>query len=208
MKLKGGLLTVACTSMLLLSGCVTTQPRTPICTSTSPCVDGIASVAGGPVASQQARNVEIVDVVQRDPIVINATGYSAPISSKSMSKSQARLMSMRGSKLEAYRNLSERVYGISLDGTSSLSNMMMEHDQLRTYVNAYLVGAKVISQRELEDGTFETVVELALQENFRQCASSPEAIRSNPNCQLRKRSTPSSTMAAPKKQPSSFYSVQ
>ncbi|MCO4787313.1 LPP20 family lipoprotein [Marinomonas atlantica] len=208
MNLKGNLLTVVCTATLLLSGCVTTQPRTPICTSTSPCVDGMASVAGNPVAVQQPHDIEIIDVVPREPIVINATGYSSPISNKSMSKSQARLMTMRGSKLDAYRNLSERVYGISLDGTSSLSNMMIEHDQLRTYVNAYLVGAKVISQRELEDGTFETVVELALQENFRQCASSPESIRSNPNCQLRKRNATSNTMTTPKKQPSSFYSVQ
>ncbi|WP_231870852.1 LPP20 family lipoprotein [Marinomonas aquimarina] len=152
------------------------------------------------------QSYEIIEAQPRDPIIVNATGYSAPVTNKALSKAQARLMSLRGSKLDAYRNLSERVYGISLDGSSSLSNMMAQHDDLRTYVNAYLVGAKVISQRELEDGTFETVVELALQENFRQCAGSPEAIRSNPNCQLIKRS--SSTTSTPKKQPSTFYSVQ
>ena len=206
MTFKSRLIMLTC-SISLLSGCVVTQPSSAVCTSTSPCVDGMAGVARTSNNNDQpSREIEVIDVIPRDPIIINATGYSAPISSKSLSKAQARLMSLRGSKLDAYRNLSERVYGISLDGSSSLSNMMMQHDELRAYVNAYLVGAKVISQRELEDGTFETVVELALQENFRQCASSPAEIRSNPNCQLTKRS--STTAATPKKQPSSFYSVQ
>lgn len=207
MSLKGNLLVLACTSTLL-TGCITLQPSAPGCSSTSPCVDGIASLPGTHTNAQVNRDIEIIDVIPREPIILNASGYSAPISSKSLSKAQARLMSMRGSKLDAYRNLSERVYGISIDGTSSLRNMMTEHDELRAYVNAYLVGAKVVSQRELEDGTFETVVELALQENFRQCASSPEALRSNPNCQLRKTSSSQATSSSSQKKPSSFYSVQ
>lgn len=206
MSLKGRLLALACFSTLL-TGCVVTQPSSPVCNSTSPCVNGINSQTNSnPNFNPSAQSLEIVDIEPREPIIINATGYSAPVINKSFSKAQARLMSLRGSKLDAYRNLSERVYGISLDGSSSLSNMIAQHDDLRAYVNAYLVGAKVISQRELEDGTFETVVELALQENFRQCASSPEAIRSNPNCQVTQRA--SSTTSVPKKQPSTFYSVQ
>lgn len=205
MGINSRLLALACFSTLI-TGCVVTQPTSPVCNSTSPCVNGMNSQTSNIDMTSSYQNIEIVDIEPREPIIINATGYSAPVTSKSLSKAQARLMSLRGSKLDAYRNLSERVYGISLDGTSSLSNMMAQHDELRTYVNAYLVGAKVISQRELEDGTFETVVELALQENFRQCASSPEALRSNPNCQLTKRT--STTTAVPKKQPSTFYSVQ
>lgn len=205
MGINSRLLALACFSTLI-TGCVVTQPTSPVCNSTSPCVNGMNSQTSNANMTSSYQNIEIVDIEPREPIIINATGYSAPVTSKSLSKAQARLMSLRGSKLDAYRNLSERVYGISLDGTSSLSNMMAQHDELRTYVNAYLVGAKVISQRELEDGTFETVVELALQENFRQCASSPEALRSNPNCQLTKRT--STTTAVPKKQPSTFYSVQ
>lgn len=204
MSLKGNVLFLAALSSLL-SGCLAMKPSTPVCTSTSPCVDGVSDVRVGNQAPQQ---VEIIDVVPKDPIIINATGYAAPSVSKSLTKAQSRLMTMRGSKLDAYRNLSERVYGISLDGSSSLSNLMMQHDELRAYVNAYLVGAKVISQRELEDGTFETVVELALQENFRQCVSSIDALRSNPNCQLRKRTQTMTTNSAQPVKPSSFYSVQ
>lgn len=190
----------------LLTACSGKPIMESQCTSIAPCTGGMLS--SSMESEEENRNIEIIDVVPRDPIIVNAAGYSAPISSKQLSKSQARLMSLRGSKLDAYRNLSERVYGLKIDGTSSLSNMMMQHDELRTYVDAYLVGAKVISQRELEDGTFETVVEMALQENFRACVSSPESIRSNPTCQIRPNYNTTSSVATPASQPSNFYSVQ
>ena len=125
-------------------------------------------------------------VVQQapQPIVISATGYAAPMISKKLSRPQIRLLTLRGSKVDAYRNLSERVYGLKLRGSSSLRSMMTAHDELQTFVDAYLMGAKVVSQRELEDGSFETIVEMALQENFQQCVQSPGSISSNPACQM------------------------
>ncbi len=125
-------------------------------------------------------------VVQQapQPIVISATGYAAPMVSKKLSRPQIRLLTLRGSKVDAYRNLSERVYGLKLRGSSSLRNMMAAHDELQTFVDAYLMGAKVVSQRELEDGSFETIVEMALQENFQQCVQNPGTISNNPACQM------------------------
>jgi len=125
-------------------------------------------------------------VVQQapQPIVISATGYAAPMVSKKLSRPQIRLLTLRGSKVDAYRNLSERVYGLKLRGSSSLRSMMTAHDELQTFVDAYLMGAKVVSQRELEDGSFETIVEMALQENFQQCVQNPATISSNPACQM------------------------
>ena len=125
-------------------------------------------------------------VVQQapQPIVISATGYAAPMVSKKLSRPQIRLLTLRGSKLDAYRNLSERVYGLKLRGSSSLRSMMTAHDELQTFVDAYLMGAKVVSQRELEDGSFETIVEMALQENFQQCVQNPATISNNPACQM------------------------
>ncbi len=118
------------------------------------------------------------------PIVVSATGYAAPLENNKVSKAQARLLTLRGSKIDAYRNLSERVYGLKLRGSSSLRSMMTAHDELQTFVDAYLMGAKVVSQRELEDGSFETIVEMALQENFQQCVLNPQSIATNPACQM------------------------
>ena len=167
---------------LLLIGCGS-APTQNQCTSIAPCNGNLVT---SPLdKSDEVNHLEIIDVVPRPPIIINATGYAAPISNKKFSAAQARLLSLRGSKLDAYRNLTERVYGLKVNGSSNLSNMMTQNDELRTFVDAYLVGAKVVSQRELEDGSFETIVEMALQENFRQCVSSPENLKANPACQIR-----------------------
>ncbi|MCZ2722137.1 LPP20 family lipoprotein [Marinomonas sp. 15G1-11] len=194
-----------CFASLFLTACNAIQNANK-CTSIAPCN---GNTVNNSLAENSANSspFEIVDVIPREPIIINATGYSAPISNKKFSKSQAKLLSLRGSKLDAYRNLSERVYGLKINGTSTLSNMMTQNDELRTFVDAYLVGAKVISQRELDDGSFETVVEMALQENFRRCAGSPESIKSNPACQIR----PSYQNVGSQKaqnQTNNFYSVE
>lgn len=156
------------------------------CTTVAPCNGNtIGNDSSNGYAQQNgALNANnTIAVIKQEPIIVTATGYAAMMTNKRLTKSQARIMTLRSSMLDAYRNLSERVYGLKIDGSSSLSNMVMQNDELRTYVDAYLVGAKVVSQREHEDGTFETIVEMALQENFRQCLSSSN-IQSDPNCKI------------------------
>ncbi|MBJ7538935.1 LPP20 family lipoprotein [Marinomonas transparens] len=174
---------------IILTGCqnLMQQPiDDPLCTTVAPCKgDNTIGGSTSPYTQAGALNANnTIAVIKQEPIIINATGYAAMVTSKRYSKSQARIMTLRSSMLDAYRNLSERVYGLKIDGSSSLSNMVLQNDELRTYVDAYLVGAKVVSQREHEDGTFETVVEMALQENFRQCINSPHSIQSDPNCKI------------------------
>jgi len=171
-----------------LAGCQNlSQGNAITCTSVAPCN---GNTVGSPSTQSPLNNnvqnaTNVIGVIKQEPIIINATGYAAINPNKRYTKSQAKLMALRSSTLDAYRNLSERVYDLKIDGTSSLSNMVLQHDELRSYVDAYLVGAKIVSQREHEDGTFETVVEMALQENFRQCVSDPTNLDKNPKCQIR-----------------------
>lgn len=191
----------------ILYGCQSTQTQTTgNCTSVGPC-NGNTSTNFANNTPQTTTNNNVIAVVQKEPIVVTATGYAAMMTSKRYSKSQARIMTLRSSTLDAYRNLSERVYGLKIDGSSSLSNMVLQHDELRTYVDAYLVGAKVVSQREHEDGTFETVVEMALQENFRQCVSSPQNLTSNPNCQINP-GYRAINVESPAKPTTNFYTIE
>ncbi|BFM49556.1 LPP20 family lipoprotein [Marinomonas sp. THO17] len=178
---------------ILITGCQTYNQQgvanTGTCTSIAPCNGNQIGNDGAtnnytPAATTGALNANnTIAVIKQEPIVVTATGYAALTTNKRLTKSQARIMTLRSSMLDAYRNLSERVYGLKIDGSSSLSNMVIQNDELRTYVDAYLVGAKVVSQREHEDGTFETVVEMALQENFRQCIASSN-VANDPNCQV------------------------
>ena len=178
----------------MLAGCqnLNQQGSTDVCTTVAPCngnVVGSPTYTNANQATTYTQNGAVnannsIAVIKQEPIIVTATGYAALSTNKRLSKSQARIMTLRSSMLDAYRNLTERVYGLKIDGSSTLSNMVIKNDELRTYVDAYLVGAKVVSQREHEDGTFETVVEMALQENFRQCITSSQGTNNNPNCQV------------------------
>ena len=173
---------------ITLTACQSLNHSTEPCTSVAPCngnTIGGTETSSTPVYTQNgitnANNT--IAVIKQEPVIVTATGYAALTTNKRLSKSQARIMTLRSSMLDAYRNLSERVYGLKIDGSSTLSNMVLQNDELRTYVDAYLVGAKVVSQREHEDGTFETVVEMALQENFRKCVSSSQNGKADSSCQ-------------------------
>ena len=174
--------------VITLAGCQNLNQQSASsepCTTVAPCNGNTVgnSSSNGYVQNGALNANNSIAVIKQEPIIVTATGYAAMMTSKRLTKSQARIMTMRSSMLDAYRNLSERVYGLKIDGSSSLSNMVIQNDELRTYVDAYLVGAKVVSQREHEDGTFETVVEMALQENFRQCVSS-NSPQNDPNCKI------------------------
>ena len=191
---------------IALAGCQNLFQRTgEECTSVGPC-NGNTVDMGANSALNQTPASSVRRTVKQAPIIINATGYAAVSTSKRFSKSQARLMALRSSTLDAYRNLSERVYGLKLDGSSSLNNMVLQHDELRSYIDSYLVGAKIVSQREHEDGTFETVVEMALQENFRECVSTPSAISSNPLC--RTHQSYNTVDAASHNTTANFYTIE
>lgn len=114
---------------------------------------------------------------------ITAVGYGTAEKSDRFSRSQIKLMAIRSSKLDAYRSLSEQVYGVRLRGMTTVENMIINHDSYKAYVDAYLRGAKVLRSVAINkdmyagDDTFETVVELELTSRFYECMNgSPEAV--------------------------------
>lgn len=82
-----------------------------------------------------------------------------------------RLMARRASQLDAYRNLAERVYGTVIHGSATVSDFVLRNDDFRAYVDSYIRGAKTVGVSEHSDGVVETVVELKLEPQFRQCVT-------------------------------------
>lgn len=83
-------------------------------------------------------------VVQPDEYpVLLAVGY-APISTQpGSSKSEKMLMALRASKLDAYRELAEQVYGQQVNASTDLQGMLQRNAQLRSSVSGLIRGAKV-----------------------------------------------------------------
>lgn len=90
---------------------------------------------------------------------INATGYGAPPKSF-YPEPQRRLMAMRAAKIDAYRSLAERVNGMQIWGGTTIGDMVVEKDRFRVFLDTHLRGARVIAENQQEDGTYETIVEI------------------------------------------------
>ena len=73
---------------------------------------------------------------------------------------QQRLMAIRASKLDAYRSLTEQVYGQQLDATTTVADMMVQSDTFRARVEGVIYGAVLVSITPAGDDTYETTLSL------------------------------------------------
>ena len=91
---------------------------------------------------------------------IRATGYAVISTQNHKNSSQQRLMAIRASKLDAYRALTEQVYGQQLDATTTVAEMMITSDTFRTRVQGIVYGAVLESITPIGDDTYETTMSL------------------------------------------------
>lgn len=91
--------------------------------------------------------------------VLTAIGQ-APISlQKSKNKTQRMLMAISASKIAAYAELAEQVYGQSVDGKTTMSNLVVNNQKLKTSVQGIIRGAKVVKSYPVGD-TYTTELSL------------------------------------------------
>ncbi len=111
--------------------------------------------------------------------VLNAVGY-APINAQNgIDPSSKRLMAIKASKLDAYRELAEQVYGQKVDGEQALSNLVLTNNQLKSSVEGVIRGARVIKTYPVGDDTYATELELDMQvvQNIYLSTAQPKRIR-------------------------------
>ena len=91
---------------------------------------------------------------------ITATGYAVVAVQNHKNPAQQRLMAIRASKLDAYRNLTEQVYGQQLDATSTVADMVVTNDTFRAKVEGVIYGARLVSITPVGEDTYETTLSL------------------------------------------------
>lgn len=92
--------------------------------------------------------------------VISAVGY-APISAqKGNNDSTKMLMALKASKLDAYRELTEQVYGQKVDSGQSLASLVILDTRLDSSVQGVIRGAKVVKSYPVGNDTYATELEL------------------------------------------------
>lgn len=76
---------------------------------------------------------------------------------------------MRASKLDAYRELSEQIYGLRISATTSLSNQQLGPENTDGAVDGVIRGAKVIRSYPVGDSyVTEMELNLGLMERMKQ----------------------------------------
>jgi hypothetical protein len=91
---------------------------------------------------------------------LTATGYAVVTVQNHKNPAQQRLMAIRASKLDAYRNLTEQVYGQQLDASSTVADMVVTNDTFRAKVEGVIYGARLVSITPVGDDTYETTLSL------------------------------------------------
>ena len=97
-------------------------------------------------------------VEKRETLV--ATGYAVISVQNHRNPAQQRLLAIRASKLDAYRALTEQVYGQQLDASTTVADMTVMSDTFRTKVEGVIYGAVLVSITPVGDDTYETTLSL------------------------------------------------
>lgn len=97
-------------------------------------------------------------VEKRETLV--ATGYAVISVQNHKNPAQQRLMAIRASKLDAYRSLTEQVYGQQLDATTTVADMTVMSDTFRAKVEGVIYGAVLVSIAPAGEDTYETTLSL------------------------------------------------
>jgi len=97
-------------------------------------------------------------VKRRD--TLTATGYAVIDVQPHDIAAQRRLLAIRAAKLDAYRGLTEQVYGQYLDSTTTVADMAVRSDNFRARVEGVVYGANLVQIEPRGDDTYEAIMSL------------------------------------------------
>lgn len=126
-------------SALLLTACSSTPPPPPV---------------------KVEESVSMITPMAEKRELLTATGYAVISIQNHRNPAQQRLLAIRASKLDAYRALTEQVYGQQLDASTTVADMTVMNDTFRARVEGVIYGAVLVSITPVGDDTYETTMSL------------------------------------------------
>lgn len=92
--------------------------------------------------------------------ILHAVGYAPIQAQRGNDNSSKMLMALKASKLDAYRELTEQVYGQKVDGDETLANLIITNTHLKSSVEGVIRGARVVKSYPVGEDTYATELEL------------------------------------------------
>ena len=110
-------------------------------------------------ASEPSPASMITPMLERKETMV-ATGYAVISIQNHRVPAQQRLLAIRAAKLDAYRSLTEQVYGLKLDAAATVADMVVQNDTFRSRVEGVIYGATLVTITPTGDDTYETTLSL------------------------------------------------
>lgn len=92
--------------------------------------------------------------------VLTATGYSVVSVQPGKTQDQKILQAMRASKIDAYRELSEQVYGMQIDAGTTIRDVVQLDNTVEASVSGFVRGAKVVRTYPVSPNVYATELQL------------------------------------------------
>jgi hypothetical protein len=113
-----------------------------------------------PEPPKEAEKATMITPMTEKRETLVATGYAVISIQNHRNPAQQRLLAIRASKLDAYRALTEQVYGQQLDANTTVADMTVMSDTFRARVEGVIYGAVLVSITPVGDDTYETTLSL------------------------------------------------
>lgn len=91
---------------------------------------------------------------------VEAVGIGLP--PENVTNAKARILARRAAVADAQRNLLEELEGVQVDAETTVQDLAVASDTIRTRVSGLIRGAKIVSERYNMDGSYEVVLSLPL----------------------------------------------
>jgi hypothetical protein len=150
-------------TVVLLSACqITPLQMSPVAAAPAvpakPAAAEPAPQVAEPISDKSKAGLLAPMIERRDTLV--ATGYAVISVQNHKNQAQQRLLAIRAAKLDAYRALTEQVYGQHLDATTTVADMTVMSDTFRARVEGVVYGAVLVSITPAGDDTYEATLSL------------------------------------------------
>ena len=94
--------------------------------------------------------------------IIQVTGTGVANPALARTPAHASMMAKRAAIADAYRQLAEMVQGVQVDAETTVEQMMLTSDVVKTRVSAVIKGAQIVDEGELAGGGYSVTMEIPL----------------------------------------------
>jgi hypothetical protein len=144
-------------------------PATPVTTAAPAGLVPAADTAPASLSPAPATKVAAPTTLEAGTVIaplverretLTATGYAVISVQNHRNPAQQRLMAIRAAKLDAYRGLTEQVYGLKVEANATVADMVVQNDTFRSRVEGVIFGATLVSITPAGDDTYEVTLTL------------------------------------------------